>query len=442
MPLFSGQFMRDVILIAYLGASLLIALRYPYVALLLWAWFTLATPQMGAYRAGAMSLNLLIAAVTFAVVFFHEEFRRFRLEPISGVLLLFSGWVIISQIFSLDPENSAEYTDRLIKVLIFIFLCMMLITTKLRFHAMLWLFAVVMGFYGAKGGAYTLFTLARGTYFGLDNTVLYDNNHMGIAIAMTLPIFLYLREQAANRWVKLGLLGVFFLSILAIIGTHSRGAFVSLVVFGFFMWLRSNHKILLAVLVVALSAPAVMFLPSEYFDRMESIKDADEDDSFMGRVDAWVISTKLAIKNPVTGAGLRNSYEDHIARQVDFKRTPRAAHSIYFEILGGTGFVGLFLYLTLLGLGFLKAGWAHVKYRYAEVGRWRSRFGYYAQVSLVVFGVGAASVSMEMWEGYLLIIALASVLKKVVDQPEEVSSNFLRGKIRKSVQHPAEQTAH
>ncbi|MGV6801448.1 MAG: putative O-glycosylation ligase, exosortase A system-associated [bacterium] len=405
--------MRDLILIGFLLASLLLAMRYPFLGLLLWAWFTLATPQMGAYRASMMPLNLLIAAATFGLVLFHQEFKRFRLEPISLTLIAFIVWIMVSQVFSLDPENSMQYTDRFIKVLAFVFLSMMLTTSKLRFHAMLWIFVAVMGFYGAKGGFYTLLTLARGTYTGLPSTVLYDNNHLGIAIATSLPIFLYMREQVVNKWIKWGITAVIGLSILAIFGTHSRGAFVALLAFAGFMWLRSNRKILFMVVALLIAIPSAMLLPTDYFDRMQTITTANEDASFTGRVDAWVINYKLAKANPFTGAGLRNPYELHIARSVELKREPRAAHSIYFEVLGGTGFIGLFIYLTLLGLSFMKAGWAHMKYRYAEQDRWRSRFGYYVQISMIVFGIGAASVSMEMWEGYLLLMALTSVLSKI-----------------------------
>ncbi len=130
----------------------------------------------------------------------------------------------------------------------------------------------------------------------------------------------------------------------------------------------------------------------------------------MGRVEAWEINYKLAIKHPLTGAGLRNSYEEEITQTVDLFLTPRAAHSIYFEILGGMGFAGLFIYLALLGTAFLTAFAAERKYRYNEHERWRADFGKYAQIALMTFGIGGASVSMEMWEGYLLLVALIGAL--------------------------------
>ncbi|GGD00201.1 putative O-glycosylation ligase, exosortase A system-associated [Aquisalinus flavus] len=405
--------MRDLLLLAFIAASLLATLRYPYIGLLLWGWFTLATPQQSVYFASQIPLNVVIAAVTFASFFFHGEIRRARLETVSVFLLLFMTWLGVSHMMSLDQSLSAEPTERFIKVLIFVFACMMVTTDKLRLHAMLWLLALVMGFYGAKGAVYTIVKLGGGLYMGQAETILEDNNHIGIALAASLPLFLYLQGQARHGLVKRGLQAVFVMSIIAILGTHSRGAFVSLVVFGGVMWLYSRHKVKIAIAVAILSIPTVMLLPQEWTDRMETIADAGEDQSFQGRVDAWVINWKLALEHPVTGAGLRTSYEEHVARQVEMFREPRAAHSIYFEVLGGAGFVGLFFYLGMIGAAWLKAFGAQMKYRHAERDRWRSDFGKHAQISLVTFCFGALSVSMEMWEGYLIVIALISVLGKI-----------------------------
>src|SRR5690606_985526 len=86
----------------------------------------------------------------------------------------------------------------------------------------------------------------------------------------------------------------------------------------------------------------------------------------------------------------------------------KAAHSIYFEMLGGAGFVGLAFYLALLAAAFFKSA-SLQQLRDASGARdWRARFGYYAQISLAVFCVGGASTSLEMWDGYLIIIALTA----------------------------------
>lgn len=408
--------MRDLLLLGFIAILLATAIRFPFVGLLTWAWFTVMTPHQLAYDVFGLPLNMLIAAVTIGAFTYGGEIKNIRFGPISILIILFAGWLCLAQFFSYLPENSAIFHDRLMKTILFILLCIWGTTTKLRFHALTWTLVAGVGFYALKGGLFTLATLGEFRVQGLQNTILEDNNHAGIAIATMLPLLLYLREQSEAKWVRHGLLIWFALSIVAILGTHSRGAFLALVAFGGVYWLRANHKVTILAGCLVLLLPAIAFMPPKWIDRMTTITTASEDASFSGRVDAWVINYKLAKANPLTGVGLRNSYEEKIAETVDVDRskTAKAAHSIYFEILGGAGFVGLAIYLSIFVATFWKA-WSFSTYgHHKNIEPWISDFGFYGSISLIIFAVGGASTSMEMWDGYLLIIALIAASGNIV----------------------------
>ncbi|MBY0423750.1 MAG: putative O-glycosylation ligase, exosortase A system-associated [Parvularculaceae bacterium] len=405
--------MRDALLLLFIIGSLAAALRYPFVGVLLWAWFTLMTPHQMAYGVFGISLNVLIAGATIVSVALTGAWRHFRLDATIVLLVLFAFWLFVAQLNSLRPENSYQYFDRFLKTLIFVFFALQLATSKLKFHALVWMFVACLGYFGLKGGLFTLVTLGHYRVQGLTDTVLGDNNHLGIALATSLPMYLYLHSQATSRYARLGLIAVFVLTVVAIIGTQSRGAFVSLVVFAFYFWLRSRRKLMILGALAALMGPAIAFMPSKWTERMSTISEAENDDSFMGRVDAWVINTKLALAHPFTGVGLRNSYEKDIAATVEPNRTPRAAHSIYFEVLGGSGFVGLAIYLSLLGNAVLTTFAMQRRRDLAAASEWTRNFCYYAQISLAVFCVGGATVSLEMWDGYMLIIALIAAAQRL-----------------------------
>ncbi len=399
--------MRDALLLMVIAAGLLAALRYPFAGLLVWAWFSLMTPHQMAFDAFGLPLNLIIAAWTIVALVLNGEAFRFRFDAVTGWLLAVMGWLFVSQAASLDPENSAQYFDRFTKTLLFAILCVQMATSRLRLHALIWVFTLSIGFFAAKGAVFTIATLGEFRVQGVANTILEDNNHMGIAIATTLPMILYLRSIAAKAWVRTALGVLFLLSVFAVIGTQSRGAFIALVVFGGYFWLKSSNKVAIAAAAMLVALPAVAFMPSKWTERMATISEAGEDSSFMGRVDAWIINTKFALQYPLTGAGLRNPYQEDLAEKVDPVRAPRAkaAHSIYFEMLGGAGFVGLFFYLMLLVTAYQKANRLYRDGAAISPQPWTSRLGYYAQISLAVFCVGGASTSMEMWDGYLVIIA-------------------------------------
>lgn len=407
--------MRDALLLAVIIGGLLAALRYPFVGMILWAWFSLMTPHQMAYGVFGIQLNLVIAATTIAAIILRGEAGRFRFDAVTFWLAAVAGWLFVSQANSLDPANSALYFDRFIKTLVFAILCAQMANTRLRVNALVWMLVLSIGFFAAKGALFTAATLGQYRVQGIALTILEDNNHMGIAIATILPMILYLRGEAAKPFLRGALTLLLLLSIFAIIGTQSRGAFISLVVFGGFFWLRSRHK--LAILAAGLLAilPAIAFMPSSWSARMATITEAGRDESFMGRVDSWVINAKFALEHPLTGAGLRNPYQQALAEKVDPVRAPRAkaAHSIYFEMLGGAGFVGLFFYLCLLSTAFSKAARLQKTDALTKAPPWTVRFGYFAQISLVVFCVGGASTSMEMWDGYLLLIALIGATGRI-----------------------------
>ncbi|MFN3960127.1 MAG: putative O-glycosylation ligase, exosortase A system-associated [Parvularculaceae bacterium] len=415
--------MRDALLLMVIAAGLLAALRYPFTGILVWAWFSLMTPHQMAFGVYGLQLNLIIAAATILALVFNGEAFRFRFDAITGWLIAVMAWLFVSQAASLDPQNSAEYVDRFTKTLLFVILCVQTATSRLRLHALIWVFVLTMGYFAAKGAVFTILTLGEFRVQGVPNTILEDNNHMGIAIATTLPMILYLRSVAAKPWVKTGLGVLFALAIFAVIGTQSRGAFISLVVFGGFFWWKSRSKIAIAAAAMLLALPAIAFMPSKWTERMSTITEAGQDDSFMGRVDAWVINTKFALQRPLTGAGLRNPYQQKLAEKVDPVRAPRAkaAHSIYFEMLGGAGFVGLFLYLMLLATAYFKGNRLYRDGAGVEPRPWKARLGYYAQMSLVVFGVGGASTSLEMWDGYLVIIACIAAAARLPQTAAEAS---------------------
>ncbi|MEM9169163.1 MAG: putative O-glycosylation ligase, exosortase A system-associated [Pseudomonadota bacterium] len=415
--------MRDVVLAAALAAALGLALRYPFVGVLTWAWFTLMTPHQLAYGVYGVPINLVIAAVTIGSLIVNGGFRNARIDATTILMLTFAAWLTIAQVASLDGAASAEFYDRFIKTIAFAVVVLQATSTRLRLHAVLWTIVIALGFFAVKGALFTLATLGAYRVQGLETTILEDNNHMGIVLATSLPLILYLRGRCAGELARLGLAALFGLTIIAIIGTHSRGAFLSLVAFCGFYWLQSRHKAVIAVALLALTAPAIAFMPAKWSERMTTITTAGEDASFMGRVDAWIVNAKLAQANPLTGAGLRNSYQPEIAARVDARRAPhaKAAHSIYFEILGGAGVVGLAIYLSLFATAFLTAG-SLAQGALTAGASWRADLGHYLRLSLAVFCIGGASVSLEMWDGYWLVIALIAAAARMPQGAPDIAT--------------------
>jgi probable O-glycosylation ligase (exosortase A-associated) len=405
--------MRSLIVLAIFAFLLAFALVRPQVGLMTWAWLTLMQPHQQTWGLEQFRLNLVVAVVALGVWLVSKEPKK----PVSGLttlfIIMFMISMIISQTFSLKPEYSFVYFDRFMRVMIFVLLCAIVITTKVRIHALVWILCISIGFYAVKAGLFTIATGGSYRTFGPEATVINDNNHFAAAIIFILPLLNYLRMQSASSWLRIGLIGTTVLSFVAVLGSHSRGALIGLLAIGLPLWWRSRNRVLLLLVAVPLVVGALHFMPEEWWQRMNTIESAGEkDESFLGRVDSWVIHTAIAMHRPLTGGGFRVGYLQDIADRYTSEglRSARAAHSIYFEILGSLGFLGLLLFLAILAMGFVNGFWIIRRVQGHPELEWADHLSRMAQVSLFGYCVTGAAVSIEFWEGsWLIVVVLARI---------------------------------
>jgi probable O-glycosylation ligase (exosortase A-associated) len=123
-----------------------------------------------------------------------------------------------------------------------------------------------------------------------------------------------------------------------------------------FMVLRGRRKLIAVLVVVSIIAVGAMLAPDKIFNRAETITTYEEDGSAMQRLLAWSVAWNIALERPLVGAGFEFyvspdnerwlSYGDRDLQR--YSTISRAAHSIYFQVLGEHGFVAFGLYLVLL----------------------------------------------------------------------------------------------
>jgi probable O-glycosylation ligase (exosortase A-associated) len=89
-----------------------------------------------------------------------------------------------------------------------------------------------------------------------------------------------------------------------------------------------------------------------------------------------------------------------------------AAHSIYFQVLGEQGFVGLFLFLLLWFLVWRSAGWLIREGRRSEDTKWCRNLGAMSQVCLVGYAVGGAFLSLAYFDLPYDILVIVVLTKR------------------------------
>lgn len=246
-----------------------------------------------------------------------------------------------------------------------------------------------------------------------------------------LPIVLYLYKQAEHRIVRLALIGSSVLVIASIMGTNSRGGLLGIVAVGGYALMRTEKKLKYVLALVPLVVAAVVFAPDKWSNRMDTIATANQDESFMTRVVAWKQSTSIALDHPLFGGGF-NAVQDNavwaeysgVFDRLDFVPTPpvnpfnaRAAHSIYFQVLGDLGFVGLVIFIAILVSSWRNASAVIRSARDRPEWRWARDLATSLQYSLVAYIVAGAGLGMAYFEYIYMIFALLVVLRRMVGEP-------------------------
>ena len=412
--------MRDLILLGALLCVVPLILRTPMIGVLAWIWVALMNPQQEVYGfLHGASLNLYIALITAFAWLASKQRKSVPFNPLTVTLIIFMAWASITTYFALNPSYSYDLWDRTLKTFVLAFAILTIASTKGRIQAIVWMVVLSIGFYGIKGGGFTLLTGGRNHVFGPDNSMIADNNNLGLALVMVLPLMNYLRITTQRYWVQLGLLAMMGLTLVGIIGTYSRGAFFALGVTGLAYAVRSRAGIIPLVLGGLLLVSLPSLVPSSWFERMSTIQHANQDQSFQEREAAWATSLNVA-KARLTGGGFNSIQQDWVA---DLYSSPgslrigRAAHSIYFEVMGDHGFFGLFLYALILLAGWYNTTATLLAIRGRPELQWAALLARTMQVSMIGYLVGGAALSMAYYDGFLIMLALTGALLLYVRKP-------------------------
>jgi len=178
------------------------------------------------------------------------------------------------------------------------------------------------------------------------------------------------------------------------------------------LWWRGKNRIVAGALIVMAVVAVLAFMPDKWYDRMNTIETYQQDSSAQERLAAWSASWNIARHYPL-GIGFNIVNQDLFDR---FSHNPeagaRAAHSIYFQVLGNHGFGGLFLFLMIWLITYRHAGWLRKRAAKIPEARWCADLGAMAQVSLVGYAVGGAFLSLAYFDlpyTIMMVVALARV---------------------------------
>ena len=401
--------MRDLLITLIVLGSLPLILRRPVVGVLMWVWISVMNPHTQGWGfATQFPFAQMIAVTTLLSLLFTRAPRALPFTALTCALLAFIAWMNITLPFSLFFDESMPHWNKVMKIMLMTIVCIMLVKSRRDVHALIWVLALSLGYYGVKGGIFTLRSGGGDRVWGPEGTFIGDNNALALALIMIIPLMHYLLQQEQRRWRRCLLVGAMLLCALAALGTYSRGALLAIAAMGAFMWLKSSNKAVMGGVLVCATPLLLLFMPEQWGSRMDSINDYQQDASAMGRINAWRMAWNLA-GDRFFGGGFEIYEPSVFAAYAPDPLDIHAAHSIYFQVLGEHGFVGLALYLLLGVVLWRNAGWILRHASPDPALRWAATLAAMIQTSLIGFAVGGAFLSLLYFDvPYYLIAAVAA----------------------------------
>lgn len=424
--------MRDLALVAIVVGMIPMVLKRPFWGLLLWVWFSIMNPHRLAYGfAYSFSFAMIVALLTMSSVLFNSK-RNYPF-PLNGVtlsLIAFILWINVSPLFPTYSDGEYDPWLRTVKILIMVLVTFYVVGKREELHLLAWVLAVSIGFFGVKGG---VFTVAHGGSFkvwGPEGSFIEDNNAMALAIIMVVPLFRYLQLHSANKWIRRGCAAAMLLCVASSVGSYSRGALIALAAMALFLWGKSPNKAVVGFFAVIVGIVIFAAMPDTWSDRMNSINNYEEDGSAMGRINAWWMAWNVAVSRIPLGGGFGIYNAEVFARFAPNPTDIHAAHSIYFQVLGEHGFIGLFIFLAIF-IGAWRCGSRVIGLtrNVAEL-RWAHDLAAMLQVSLIGYGVGGAFLSLTYYDFPYYVASMLVITQIVVTR--ELKSATRAGAVLKA----------
>ncbi len=411
--------MRDIALTVFIFGCLPFVLRRPWLGVLLWTWIGMMNPHRLAWGfAFAMPFAVIVGLVTLLGFMASKEPKKFPVTPVTVTLILLVIWMNISAVFALPANGSYVWQqwDKVMKIHFFLAITMMIMYTAERIRWLTWVATFSIAFYGVKGGVFTLTTGGGSMVLGPDGSFISGNTEISLAITMVMPLLRYLQLQTTSRWIRWGLWGCIALCAAAVLGSHSRGGMLALAAMGGFLWIKSRKKVVLGMGIALVAASMLSFMPESWFARMNTINTYEQDGSAMGRINAWHFAFNLAKERPLTGGGFGVATDESFARWAPNPLDVHDMHSIWFQVLGEQGFVGLGLFLILWWLTWRLAAGIIKSCKARKELRWAGDLAAMIQVSYIGYWVGGSFLGLAYWDLPYVLMAILVLTRVVVDK--------------------------
>lgn len=412
-----------------LNASVLVlfvifGFRQPAVAMAGVIWVDLYKPQLlSTSFLHERPLSMLFVMFFFmAVVMNMGQFRRPSKASYAVLVVMFMAWITLTTLNAEFPGVAWVKHDIAFKTILFAFFIPFVLRNRKEIELFVWVVVGSLGTFMFMGGGKSIYGGGYGVSLITQNPGLAWNEGSTLACQAIslLPLLYYAGKQsllAEHRAMLKKILVLLGLAcLLVLVGTQARTGLVALAVLALFVVYYSKGKSRAKVLLVLLITPFLVypFLPDAWVNRMSTMSDTKNESSALGRIVVWRWTLDYVSERPLMGGGFNSylanagqlgGYGEHGEVEITAE-SGKAFHNIFFEVLGEQGYVGLLLYLMIIGQTLLTL--RHI-FRSQHSQEWQKLLGRCLFISLIVYLVGGMFIGVAYypWVFYMHGLSIA-----------------------------------
>lgn len=362
---------KQLLFIAFVIATVLLALVFPFIGLKLQMLLILAPialvgvisilkkPYIGVYlfflteytRADyfipairSLRIFILIEIVTLlSWLFYMIKTRKHLIWPrFNWIFVAFLG-VIASTVITASNNRLAYNIFQSMSIYFMLYVIAINVVDSLKLlNQLIWALFMVHFAFGIKG------ILAGGMAGG---ALMGDENDFALAMNMMIPFAFFMFLGVKSKIKKFGILLIMVTLTLAVISSMSRGGWVGLIVTIIFCVIRSKKVFVGLFMAAILAVTVVSFAPAKYWAEIETITDVNEATA-ASRIDFWTAALRMFLDYPITGVGANNGGirmpEYYIGYRDSVTQWGRAFHGTLPQVMAELGSLGLICYLLMI----------------------------------------------------------------------------------------------
>ncbi len=405
--------MRDIIVSLAILSMLPVCFRKPFLGLALFSLMAYLRVQDLTWGfARHQRWSFYIAVVTFAGFVAMRGQKRFMQADIRCWIMI--GLAIVVPVGILasgaaHPRDIKSVTEfgKIITIALF---TTGIVTRRDHLRVLVWVIAFSFGFYGMRSGVSGILSGGNLQILQGPGGMMADNNDFAMALCMGLPLMYYIGISEKSILVRRMLLTVVPMTMITIILTHSRGAFLAMSCTVFMLVWRSKNRLAGMTAGLLLVISGIILAPDSYTERLSTLQNVEEDGSAMGRLRAWRTAGEMIKGNPILGVGFgkfEHNYDRYDPNRVEGRPSgSRVAHNSYLQIWAECGTPAFLMYFSLIILSLADVWRVRKEAKVRYFSSWILNYCNMFEGTMIAFSVGAMFLNRAHFDLFYHLVAI------------------------------------